>query len=189
MKPNRLKRVPAGYFRSVKKSTLLLCLLASFSLSQAFAQRSPDWRTHADFLVEQADSLSLRSQETFHLNRIIRVDKNFIKDKTVQETWYYTLKDNKPVIFQVRYLIDSTEFTESYYVNRGRLVCMEQYASPYFSKSDEVKWGQVLFYDNNNLKLYVSVGHDKPIQSYAQVGPDALDIFYKRYAILEQNLR
>ena len=156
--------------------------------STASAQ-SYDWRTKIDVIVERADSLSLKSQRTFYLNRIIRVDKTFKNDKTVRETWYYTIIDGKIPIFQIRYLIDSTEFNETYYLNNGNLVCLEQYESEFFSPFDEVTWGKVLFFDNNIIKLHVSVGHRKSKDQDANTTAEAIELFNKRYNELLRNLR
>src|SRR5687768_138059 len=61
-----------------------------------------------DNIVEQTDSLSNKSQRTFYLNKIDR------KFDGVKETWHYTMRDGKVIVFQVRYVIDSIEYTEIY---------------------------------------------------------------------------
>jgi hypothetical protein len=166
---------------------LFLILLVLVS-RLAYAQRGYDWRTRADMLVERADSLSLKSQRSFYLNRVIKVDKTFKNDKTVRETWYYTISEGKIPIFQVRYLLDSTEYNETFYLNNGSLVCYEKYETDFFSKYDEMNWGKVLFFENNNLKLHVSVGHHKSKEEDTTAG-DVVEIFNKKYTELLRNLR
>jgi hypothetical protein len=140
-------------------------------------------------IVERADSLSLRSQNTFHQDRILKVDKTFKKDKTIRETWYYTISEGKVIIFQIRYLIDSTEYMETYYLDNGNLVCLEQYESDYYSPYDEINWGKVLFFDNNTVKLNVSVGHRKTKEENSYTSYEAIEKFNRRYSELLRNLR
>lgn len=140
-------------------------------------------------MVEQADSLSLKAQRTFYLNKVIKMDKTFKNDITVRETWYYTIVDGKIPIFQIRYLIDSTEFNETYYLNNGSLICLEQYESDFFSPIDEITWGKVLFFDNNNIRLHVSVGHRRARDLDYNTTAEAMVIFNKRYTELLRNLR
>ncbi len=165
----------------------LFILLLAYGRSGA--QGRYDWRTNVDLLVERADSLSLKSQSMFYLDRIIKVDKTFKNDRTIKETWYYTVSQGKIVIFQVRYLIDSSEYTETFYINNGSLICLEQYESPFFSPTDQVYWGKVLFFDNSALKLNVTVGNRKSQNMLATNAVEALDIFNKRYSELLRNIR
>lgn len=173
---------------SPKRFVLLYVCIPVLSTA-ALAQNNYDWRTKIDLIVQQTDSLSLKSQRTFYLNRIVRVDRTFKNDKSVKETWNYTLHDGKVILFQVHYVIDSSEFLEVYYVNDNRLICMEHYESPYFSNDDKIKWGEVLFFRDNALRLYVKVGEPKPEESYAKAGSKAVEDFDKRFTELRQNLR
>jgi hypothetical protein len=156
---------------------------------QAYSQQPYDWRTRVDKLIEQSDSLSLRSQRTFSLSRIHKVDRTFKNDIPFKETWSYTVKDGKIVLFQVHYVIDTLEYTEAYYVNNDRLICMEEYESPYFSEDDQVTWGKVLFFQDNSLKLFVKVGKAREDQLYAKAGYEVLSNFDKRYSELKRNLK
>ncbi len=163
--------------------------LLFFLFQTASAQKGYDWRTRVDMMVERADSLSLKSQQIFHQNRIIKVDRTFKNDITVKETWYYTISEGKIPIFQIRYMIDSTEFNETYYLNNGSLICLEQYESDFFSTVDEITWGKVLFFDNNAVKLHVSVGHRRSKEPDSNTTAEAIEIFNKRYSELLRNLR
>ncbi len=164
-------------------------ILLIFLFNTALAQRGYDWRTRVDIMVERADSLSLKSQQTFHLDRIIKVDRTFKNDITVRETWFYTISEGKIPIFQIRYLIDSTEFIETYYLNNGSLICLERYESDFFSPYDEITWGKVLFFDNNAIKLHVSVGHSRSKEQDFNSTAEAIETFNKRYTELLKNLR
>jgi len=118
--------------------------------------QSRDWRSSIDEKVQLADSLSLRSQKIFYLNK-------FLKDeRPVKETWYYTLQDGRLIIFEVKYVADSIEYSEIYYLDNGRLICMEQYEVPYLSVyTDQVKSGAAMFFDNESLRQYVVTGSQK----------------------------
>lgn len=175
----------------MKKRPLQKQLVFVFSLFLfigASAQKY-DWRTNIDMIVQQTDSLSLKSQRTFYLNRIVKVDRTFKNDKAVKETWNYTMHNGKVILFQVHYVVDSSEFLEVYYLDDNRLICMEHYESPYFSADDKVKWGEVLFFRDNALRLFVKVGEPKPEESYARAGSKAVEDFDKRFSELRQNLR
>lgn len=177
-----------GLTCSFQFTALCVFFLVTFT-PNTWGQRVDDWRTNVDMLVERADSLSLKSQNTFYLNRIIKVDKTFKNDKTVRETWYYTISQNKIIIFQVRYLIDSSEFTETYYMDDGNLVCLEQYENNFFSPYDEVNWGKVLFFDRSIMKLNVTVGTRKSNNALATNASEAIEIFNRRYSELLRNMR
>ncbi|MEO6000493.1 MAG: hypothetical protein ABIN89_26860 [Chitinophagaceae bacterium] len=173
----------------LKTSQIISFILVMIIFVHSNAQRVYDWRTNVDMLVERADSLSLKSQNTFYQNRIIKVDKTFKNDKTIRETWYYTISEGRVIIFQVRYLIDSTEYMETYYLNNGNLVCLEQYESDFYSPYDEINWGKVLFLDNNTVKLNVSVGRRKSQEESSYTSSEAIEKFNKRYTELLRNLR
>jgi hypothetical protein len=114
------------------------------------------WRSSIDEKVQVADSLSLRSQKIFYLNKFLN------DERPVKETWYYTLQDGRLIIFEVKYVADSIEYSEIYYLDNGRLICMEQYEVPYLSVyTDQVKSGAAMFFDNESLRQYVVTGSQK----------------------------
>ena len=158
---------------------LLLCL--SVTCDQLLAQSS-DWRSNTDRLVQMADSLSNKTQKTFYSQRFLK------NDQTVKETWHYTLHNGKILIFQLRYLIDVTEFTEVYYVNKGSLVCMEQFESPYNLADDEIHHAQLYYFVGSEMKQYVTYGRSK--QSPTYISPvECLEKFQKRYTELLRNMK
>ena len=156
---------------------LLLC--ASLSAS---AQRR-DWRTQIDEKVQKADSLSLRSQKVFYLNK-------FLKDnRPVKETWYYTVYDGKLLIFEVKYVADSIEYSEIYYLDNSRLICMEAYEVPYLSVyADQVKRGAAMFFDNENLRQYVVTGRMKPTSQWSR-SYESLQRFEGRFTELKKTIQ
>ena len=187
------KRMVPGVFgqhlpKKIRPKRLLYIFILLISMG-AKAQNNYDWRTNLDMIVQQTDSLSLKSQRTFHVNRIVKVDRTFKNDKSVNETWNYTLHNGKVILFQVHYVVDSSEFLEVYYLNDNRLICMEHYESPFFTPDDKIKWGEVLFFRDNALRLYVKVGEPKPDATYARAGSKAVEDFDKRFSELRQNLR
>src|SRR5688572_5018328 len=101
-----------------KKIAILAVLLTITMVLPA--QQRRDWKTRIDEIVEKADSLSMQSQIMFYAERILK-NKEIIK-----ETWHYTLDNDRVIIFQVRYLLQGSEITEVYYVDRNELICMER---------------------------------------------------------------
>ena len=159
--------------------TILLLLLTSMISS---AQRY-DWRSRIDRLIERADSLALKHQRTFWLTKYIGTDR------TYKETWYYTIRDNKVIEFEIRYNVDSVEHSETYYLDNGSPICMERYETVYFGfHEDEIKRGEVLFLDNETIRQYVSIGkqdrnHNRFGQSF-----DSMKRFSDRYTELKKNI-
>lgn len=178
MKLQKLTFSKAGTERCIH---FFCCMISILISACAFAQKSYDWRTNIDLIVQQTDSLSLKSQQTFHLLK-------YFDDKTVRETWHYTQKDGNVIIFEVRYFMDSTEHADIFYLNKGKLICMEQYESEDFmTYDDEIKKGKVFFFVNNALKQYVTVGNDNLRSSHWDRQADALQYFNKRYLELQRN--
>lgn len=163
----------------------LSCIAILFSLV-SFGQNRTDWRDEIDFLVQQADSLSLKSQRTFSLL------KPYHPDKDIRETWFYTLKDGRVVIFEIQYVVDSLEYSEIYYLNRGRLICMEQYEAPYLSiYADQLKWGEAYFFNNEQLRQYVITGKRKsrPKPALWSSQEESMAKFQQRFAELQRHMK
>ena len=160
-------------------------LLAITGLSQ----HPYDWKSHIDYLVEQTDSLSLKSQKTFYLPKIVRVDRSFKNDLEVKETWNYTVNKGRVIIFQVRYVVDHREYTEIYYVDNDRLICMENYDAPYLSSYvDEVRKGEIYFLVDNMVRQYIKFGNKKTNEPEPLWGAeyDCLTKFQRRYTELKK---
>lgn len=156
----------------------LIILAILFSCS-AFPQRSIQQLRD---LVELADSLSSRSQATFYLFKIGP------RNTSRKETWYYTMRNNKPVMFQVRYYQDSTEVTEVYYVDDGRLICSEEYETVYRNADDEIGWGKIYYFDNSAVRQVVTMGRSRLQGLNADRTFETLNRFSKRYIELKEIL-
>jgi len=148
------------------------------------AQSRFNWRTVTDAAMEEADSLALKSQVTFHLEKFLK------NDEAYKETWHYTEKLSKIVFFQVHYLISSTEFTESYYLNNdGALICMEQVQAPYLHYYvDEVIRGERYFLVDDKIVELMSFGQEKfDTRNFPDASVDCLTRFSKRFDELQKN--
>ena len=169
--------------------TLKQCVLSCIVLlvgSAVFSQYHTDWRSDIDLVIQESDSLSLKSQKTFSLI------KPYHADKDIRETWYYTVKDGRVVIFEIRYVVDSMEYSEIYYVHKGRLICMEQYEAPYLSLyADQLKWGEAYFFQDESLRQYTITGKPRPTPSSGlwatQTG--SLSKFQQRFAELQRHMK
>lgn len=163
---------------------MLVTTMVVFVCQGVFGQSNYQVLAKIDDLVEHIDSLSNKSQITFYLNKI---DKKF---DGVKETWNYTMNDGKVVLFQVRYVLDSTEFTEVYYLNRGNLIYSEEYETAYYSSSadDEIKWGGIFYFVSNSLRQGVTLGDRK--RKYQSWNPETETLirFQRRYTELRENI-
>lgn len=168
------KRVCKIFGRN-KQAGRAVCFFAGiFFCSIGYAQRF-DWRTRIDNLVQQADSLSMLSQQTFHLNKFTR------NDRPVRETWHYTLLNGKVIIFEIHYFVDSSERVESYYLDRDEVVCMEQYEIAYSGlDGDRIVWGTVGFFQGNNLRQYITMGNPPNPAGFSRRWDD-IERFQGRY--------
>jgi hypothetical protein len=158
----------------------------------SFGQSRYDWKSHIDYLVEQTDSLSLKSQKTFYLPKIVRVDRTFKNDLEVKETWNYTINRGKVIIFQVRYVVNHREYTEIYYVDQDRLICMENYDAPYLaSYVDQVRKGEIFFLVDNSVRQYIKFGNKITTEPEPlwDAPYDCLTKFQKRYSELRRYMR
>lgn len=147
-----------------------------------------DWKSRIDYLVDEIDSLAMKTQRTFS---VVKYLKN---DDTYKETWHYTLKNDRIVYFEIRYVIDQDEFTEIYYVDHNRPICMEQYQAPFMAYYvDELKQGRMFFIDNETVKLYVTLGQKQNSRSsrnnYSLAEIDCLQKFDDRYTELKKTMQ
>ena len=172
---------PMLFVRSIKKGWMLwMALLISICCT---AQNSLSWRDQIDELIEQTDSLSLKSQTTFYITKYLK------HDRTIKETWYYTLKEGKPVFFQLRYVVDSSEFVESYYLDKNRLVCMARFEDPFNAKPVDYNNTEICFFLNNTLRQYIVSGRQKDYVSKFERQNQCLERFEERFTELRANLR
>jgi hypothetical protein len=164
-----------------KKFACLMVLVLITSAVTAQARR--DWKTRIDEIVEKADSLSMQSQIMFYAERILK------NKEVIKETWHYTMDKDRVVIFQVRYLLQGSEITEVYYVDRNELICMERIEAPNASVYiDEIRRGELYFLENRALRQYVSYGKKPSSQTYGNAQYDCLTTFENRFAELRRNM-
>lgn len=133
--------------------------------------------------VEQTDSLAERATKNFYLEKFLKDGYNY------RETWRYVSNGARIIYFQVDYILDSTEFTEVYYLDRGHLVCSEEYEKMNYSmREDELKWGGIYYFESNTPKHVVTLGNRSYHQRDVNPGLDALFRFDKRYSELKRHL-
>ena len=159
----------------------LLIIFFACMLNAANAQRSlNDLRN----LVEEADSLSFKTQKIFYLHKIGP------QNSSRKETWYYTMKNGRPVMFEVRYYYDSTEITEVYYVQNGQLICSEEYETRYqIANEDKIAYGNINYYDNSMVREAVTMGQSRYNSKYENRRYNAMERFRKRFAELKENIQ
>lgn len=178
-------KLPIRYRLRQLPTIALGCLFVLLSF-HSFAQRS-DWKTRIDFLVDQIDSIAMKTQRTFS---VVKYLKN---DDTYKETWHYTLKDNRIVYFEIRYVIGQDEYTEIYYVDRNRPICMEQYEAPFMAYYvDELKQGGMYFIDNDAVKLYVTLGQKQKNsrdRSFSFADLNCMERFDQRFTELKNTMQ
>lgn len=173
-----------GSCLDVSIGKFLAVALALLSFASVFPQSNYQVLERIDHIVQQTDSLSNRSQRTFYLNKI---DKQF---DGVKETWNYTLRDGRVIVFQVRYIVDSVEFMEVYYLDRGQLIYSEEYETVFYGASgdDDIKWGGIYYFVSNNLKQRVTLGHKRTRYYNWNIEAETLSRFQRRYAELRENI-
>lgn len=168
-----------------------ICILKTFLLSISLffstcilGQSNYQVLSKIDFTVQQTDSLANKSQRTFYLNKM---DKKF---DGIKETWHYTLRDGKIIVFQVRYVVDSLEYTEVYYLSKGDLIYSEEYETIYYKATgeDDIKWGGIYYFVSNNLKQRVTLGNKKSKHDRWNPETETLIRFQRRLSELKQHI-
>ena len=133
--------------------------------------------------VEKADSLADKSTKNFYLEKYLKDGYNY------RESWRYLSNGSRIIYFEVDYMIDSSEFTEIYYVNRGNLVCSEEYEKVNYSvREDELKWGGIFYFHRSAPQHIVTLGRRKNGDYGGNPGDLALMRFSKRYSELKRHL-
>ena len=133
--------------------------------------------------VEKADSLADKSTKNFYLEKYLKDGYNY------REKWRYLSNGNRIIYFEIDYMLDSTEFTEVYYVNRGNLVCSEEYEKINYSMmEDELKWGGIYYFDGSTPQHVVTLGRKRNGDYGSNPGDLALMRFSKRYSELKRHL-
>ena len=147
--------------------------------SQLTSSRLKDLYT----FVERTDSLADKSTRNFYLEKFLKDGYNY------RETWRYLSNGNRIVYFQVDYMLDSTEFTEVYYINRGNLVCSEEYEKINYSlREDELKFGGIYYFESSVPRHVVTLGQRRYSNFASDPGSLALTRFSKRYSELKRHI-
>jgi hypothetical protein len=158
---------------------VIFFIVPYFSFSQSGSTRIRELYRY----VEQTDSLADKSTENFYLEKFLKDGYNY------RETWRYLSNGSRITYFQVDYMLDSTEFTEVYYVNRGNLVCSEEYEKVNYSlREDELKWGGIFYFESSVPRHVVTLGRRRYSNDNFNPGVDALTRFSKRYSELKRHL-
>jgi hypothetical protein len=153
--------------------------------NRAIFSASQSKNTHLKELfnfVDQADSLSEKSNRTFYLEKFRKNNYNY------KEAWRYTEKSGRIIYFQIDYILDSTEFTEVYYLNRGDLICSEEYQKINYSYTeDELKYGGIYYFQSAVPQQVVVLGKK---DNFAQPHPEftILSRFEKRLSELKRHI-
>ena len=99
------------------------------------------------------------------------------------------MRDGKVIVFQIRYVVDSMEYSEIYYLNKGDLIYSEEYETIYYTNKgdDEIKWGGIYYFVSNNLKQRVTLGR-KRSRSFWNPESETLSRFQRRLSELKENI-
>ncbi len=159
---------------------ILYLLLLSF-----FVSGQPNYRQLAEHYayVEQADSLSEKSFRTFYLEKFMDDDYAY------RETWRYSQAGGRIIYFQVDYPLDSSEFTEVYYLKRDDLICSEEYEkTSYAAREDQLRWGGIYYFTNARIQHVATLGRPRRVYFVPDHATGILDRFRKRFAELKRHL-
>jgi hypothetical protein len=166
----------------MKRYRAILCLLLLspfFSFSQSPGNRLSELYRY----VDQTDSFTERSNKTFFLEKYLKDNFNY------RESWRYAQKGGRVVYFEVDYILDSTEFTEVYYVNHGDLICSEEYQKVnYSSAEDELKYGGIYYFESAVPRHVVVLGRKEHYGMDEHPEYAVLTRFEKRYTELRRHL-
>ena len=171
------------YLCSMRISYSVLMFFVSLISLSTFAQSSYSRLDDLYHFVERTDSLADKKLRSFSMEKFIDNDRNY------RENWSYSENGGRVVFFQVDYRLDSTEFTEVYYVNRGSLVCSEEYEKVNYSiEEDELKYGSIYFFESTTPRHVVTLG--RKTFNNRMLDPETMVFtrFEKRYSELKRHL-
>ncbi len=151
---------------AVERIFLITCLIIMAAWPILSLAQPRDWRSRIDRVVEKADSLAMRSQLTFYLNKFIQ------NDRPVRETWHYTVSNGDVVVFEVHYFIDTIEKMEAYYLDREQVVCMEEYEICWpRQEEDKIVKGIVCFFDAQMIRQSIFMGAKSKREALSDTDP------------------
>ena len=159
---------------------LIIFLTPFFSVGQPRYEKRE--LNDVDQFIQVADSLAMRSQTNFVLTKFLKGERAY------KERWNYLINRGKIVLFEVNYIIDSSEYAEIYYVDKNNLVCSEEYETANSSYlEDELKWGGIYYFVSAVPRRIVTLGKKKTIEGTPEESL-VYNRFRKRYAELKMHL-
>ena len=165
----------------LRRSVIVSILLAISYLS--FSQSGSARIRELYKYVEDIDSLADKSTKNFYLEKFLKDGYNY------RETWRYLTNGERIIYFQIDYILDSTEFTEVYYVKRNNLVCSEEYEKVNYSmREDELKWGGIYYFESSMPSHVVTLGRKNYYRRNMDPVMDAFARFGKRFSELKMHL-
>lgn len=174
--PGKLKGV-----QSCRSVFLLLTFLLLFLFTSA--QNNYSRVLSIDQSVSEIDSLADKSQHTFYLTKWLK------NGDAYKETWHYTTKEGKLLVFHVRFVIDSIEYSEIYYLDRNRLMFSEEYETlGTYTDDDKLRWGKVCHFSSSMLMHIVVFGKAESPFTGMHDGYGTLNKFNSRYSELKRHL-
>ncbi len=138
------------------RSTLISLYLLSCNF--AFAQNVPYSKEKIDIIITKTDSLFSIRHKSFTLKR------NISSRKVVTESWTY-LKNSKGLsCFKISYTIDSTDYKEAYFLDKGNLIYATEIEVSRFPASgpdDFIVWSGLYYFSYKKLIDHMTNGHGK----------------------------
>lgn len=137
-------------------SRIIIITICLFCCGSVYSQNISYTKEKIDSIVNGTDSALSISQKDFTLNKTTKGGKVYT------EKWTY-LRDIKYLLyFRIEFRIDSTEYTEVYYLDKGNLVhAWESEVSYYPSIADAIPWSWKYYFSNRKLIYEISFGHGK----------------------------
>lgn len=123
-----------------------------------FAQSVPYSHEKTDRIVWKIDSLCAVQHKSFILK------KNTSSGKYITEKWSYLKDHNSLLYFKISYTIDSTDYEEEYYLDKGDLIyATEKEVTRMLSNNpvDSFGWAGNYYFAKNKLLDHITFGHGK----------------------------
>lgn len=181
-----LEKISPGFGKIIRcsgeKIFFISIILMAFQLSVS-AQRSYTRVSSIDRQVSRIDSFFSKSQNTFHLTKWKKSGDAY------KESWYYSIHNEQVQVFEIRYLVDSIEFNEIYYLDGNRLIFSEEYETVYTDLNDDkLKWARICHYENTMLMQIVTLGSQNNEFARINGGYDTQNRFRYRLSELRRQM-
>jgi len=124
----------------------------------------PGQTTAYAFTKEKIDSIVSKTDSVVSLKHKVFNLKKQYKGKVYTEKWSY-LRDAKHLLFfRINYTIDSTDYEEVYYLDKGALVFAsekEVMRFPSMDPVDSIGWSGFFYFSEHKLLFQSTLGHGK----------------------------